>query len=46
MADFLLEPFYTSKKIEDPGILKGGTPRFERLTKILKKIGLSLIIEA
>ena len=28
-ANFLLEPFYSSKKVEDLGVLKGGTPRRE-----------------
>ena len=28
-ANFLLEPFYSSKKVEDLGALKGGTPRRE-----------------
>ena len=45
MIDFLLEPFYASKKIEDLDMLKGGTPRFER-QKNFKKLGLSLITEA
>ena len=28
-ANFFLEPFYSSKKVEDLGALKGGTPRRE-----------------
>ena len=28
-ANFLLEPFYSLKKVEDLGALKGGTPRRE-----------------
>ena len=45
MANFLLEPFYTSKKIEDLGMLKGGTPRYEKLRKILKKLDYVLLLK-
>ena len=35
-VDLVLEPFYSPKKIEDLGMLKGRTPSSEKLRKILK----------
>ena len=46
MANLLIEPFYSSEKIEDLGMLKGGTLRCEKLRRILENWNKFFITEA